>query len=1009
VADEISAHIKVEGADAAVADLQAVAEAAQKLDGQSTSVAVSADTAAADASLEGVTGEVTALDGTTAAVGVTADAGAATESLGAVSDEVETLDGATAEVEATADASGAIDALETVSSEVEAVDGATAEAVVDVDTEDAIVALQDVGEELENIDGQSVEAEVTVDTSGASEAMEGLGEEIGAAGESGFGRFTSAATAAFAAIKSGGAGALLGIGAGITAFATKAVTDYQDLALGAGELRDALGLTAEEASRLQEVAGDLGIGVGPLEAALSRMNTTAGQSPGKFDAIGASIARSKDGTTDVLGTFLNVIDVLHRIPDATDRADAGRKVFGKGWTNLAELVDLGTQGILANMRSVESQKVTSDEQIDDAREFRDTMDELKGVLESVSLEIASSVLPMLERIAETVLLVKDRVGDLDKQIPQSAKDAGFSFSHLFDGFPDIADQFMKNRQVVRVSLGLEDLPTATSGIDSFVGTLEERLDAADTVTEASIQKQKDWVAALEASPDSAGRDAMLAGAKARLEEMNGELAKTPAVAAAAEAALQKQAEAAKQMGIDVKGATGELRDLGSTFSLMGIDQDALSDVFDIGNAPEVLAGQVRDISLAIGDLSEDLKGIKVEDVLSGDVKADKFLDAIDAIRPQIQTKVTEAFSTDGSEAATAMANSYIDQVTAELGNKFTREQVAQMLGLENIQATITAAVELSSVEKARRQLDILTGLNGETPYTASIKMALDAGTITGEQAQTLIQNQLGHEGVKVPASLEVPQTADAIAEANAALQGSPAVMPIDGDPAEALAAADAAQAYADGLIGTETYGGEWQQAQDAADAAKAYADGLVGTETVGADASTATTAADDAKSHADGLDAAIGVGADMTQFNAAMVEALKPRRVQVIGSLTFEGNRAHGGKVPPGPPGIAGEAGAEFIRLPDGTEMLLSQRTMVPAGTQVTSAARTRSIIRARRRGPARFANGTGAGSLTVNTAAAALPPIVVNLNGRPIAALIGTTTAAAVRAAAMTIRAGRA
>jgi hypothetical protein len=824
-----------------------------------------------------------------------------------------------------------------------------------VDADDAIVALQDVSEELDNVDGRSVEATATVDTSGASEAMEGLGEEIAAAGESGFGRFASAAGAAFAAIKSGGAGALLGIGAGITAFATKAVTDFQDVALGAGELRDSLGLTADEASRLQEVAGDLGIGVGPLEAALSRMNTTAGRTPEKFDAIGASIVRSKDGTTDVLGTFLSVIDVLHRIPDATERAEAGAAIFGKGWTNIAELVDEGTQGILANMQSVEGQKVMSDEQIADAREFRDTMDELKGVLESVSLEIAGSVVPMMERIAETVLLVKDRVVDLDKHVPQSMKDAGISISALFSGFPDIADQFMKNRQVVRVSLGLEDMPTALTGIDSFVGSLEERLDAADVVTEASIQKQKDWIAALEASPDFAGRDAMLAGAKARLEEMNGELAKTPAVVKANEAALQKQADAARQMAIDVKEATGELRELGSTFSLMGINQDALSDVFDIGNAPEVLAGQVRDISLAIGDLSEDLKGIKVADVLSGDVKADKFLDAIDAIRPQIQTKVTEAFSAGGPEAATAMANSYIDQVTKELGGKFTREQVAQMIGLENIEATVAVAIELSSVEKARQQLKILTGVGGETPYTASIAMALDAGTITGEQAQTLIQNQLGHEGVKIPASLAVPQTADAIAAANAALQGTPAVMPIDGDPAEALAAADAAQAYADGLIGTEKYGGEWQAAQDAADAAKAYADGLVGTETVGADTSTATTAADEAKSHADGLDAAIGVGADMTQFNAAMVEALKPRTVRVIGSLTFEGNRAHGGKVPPGPPGIAGEAGAEFVRLPDGRRMLLTEATPVPPGTQVTSAARTRALLKGRR-----FANGTG-------------------------------------------------
>jgi hypothetical protein len=44
-----------------------------------------------------------------------------------------------------------------------------------------------------------------------------------------------------------------------------------------------------------------------------------------------------------------------------------------------------------------------------------------------------------------------------------------------------------------------------------------------------------------------------------------------------------------------------------------------------------------------------------------------------------------------------------------------------------------------------------------------------------------------------------------------------------------------------------------------------------------------------------------------------------------------------------------------------------------------------------------------------VNVAAPQMPPIVVNLDGRPVKALIGSTTAPAVRAAAMAIRAGRA
>jgi hypothetical protein len=105
--------------------------------------------------------------------------------------------------------------------------------------------------------------------------------------------------------------------------------------------------------------------------------------------------------------------------------------------------------------------------------------------------------------------------------------------------------------------------------------------------------------------------------------------------------------------------------------------------------------------------------------------------------------------------------------------------------------------------------------------------------------------------------------------------------------------------------------------------------------------------------------------------------------------------------------GIAGESGAELVRYPSGRQALLTGGAeYVPPGTRVTSTRQTRAIL-SRRRLP-RYANGTGAINVTANPTVT-LPPIMVNLNGRPIAALIGTTTAPAVRAAAMSIRTGRA
>ncbi len=68
-----------------------------------------------------------------------------------------------------------------------------------------------------------------------------------------------------------------------------------------------------------------------------------------------------------------------------------------------------------------------------------------------------------------------------------------------------------------------------------------------------------------------------------------------------------------------------------------------------------------------------------------------------------------------------------------------------------------------------------------------------------------------------------------------------------------------------------------------------------------------------------------------------------------------------------GPEGrIAGEAGPEFIRLPDGTEQLLTATSWVPPGTQITSTAETERILRERERDIVRT-GGDSVTNVTVN------------------------------------------
>jgi hypothetical protein len=741
------------------------------------------------------------LEKKTVKIPVDVDAKEAIDDLDKVADKAGQVDGATARVEATADTGDAEASLETVAGDVDDLDGANAEVEATADADDAIDSLEEVAGDVEDLDGTTAEVEVTADTAEAESSIGGLGDLIAEAGERGFGQFSGAAASAFDAVTAGGAAMGVGLFAGLAAGIGKAITDFQNVALGAGELRDALGVTADEASRLQEVAGDLGIGVGPLESALARMNTTAGKTPGKFKEIGAAIALGPGGTTDVTATFLNVIGALNAIPDAADRAAAGAKIFGKGWTNMAELVDLGAQGVTDALASVESGKLVLDPQIAEARELRDSLDELKGQFESLELEVGKGSLPLLKALAT-------------------------GFTALSKGLPGGEDQSMFNA----------------------FGSKESRDNMEKTVAAAhgAISAVVDWESI-----------------NAHAAESTAALAQGTADAAAAQRDHTAAVQAAQGVTSGFNRTLEEERDL-----TQGI-VDALHAQADALNAQVAAATSAADQQLLVNDAFAHF----------GEMLGDN-----------------KASANDVRDAAIDLA-----KATGELKDKQAEANGETLTATERLDNQNAALLNTAGAAKGPARDGILE-------YIGAV-------------------NQI---------------------------------------PPEKMTEIKAALARGD------------------VDEAKRLLDEASATRT-----------------------AAIKADADTAAADAELNRLTRDRHVRVIGSMTFEGPREMGGTVPrsKGLPGIAGEAGPEFIRLPDGRQMLLTGETVIPPGTQVTSVRRTRQILS--RRGLPRYANGTG--GVTVTAPTVALPPIKIMLDGRPIAALIGTTTAPAVRAAAMAIRAGRA
>lgn len=374
--------------------------------------------------------------------------------------------------------------------------------------------------------------------------------------------------------------------------------------------------------------------------------------------------------------------------------------------------------------------------------------------------------------------------------------------------------------------------------------------------------------------------------------------------------------------LDVERALGEL---GGAFGQLKLGEDALSSAFDVKDAPLKFLEDITNIHDGMRDLAKfikDPKGLKgnIPNIFDpNDLHAGEFLSKIKSLRGPIQQEITDAFATGGADAATATADDFVNQLFHALGGKLSKGQIEALLGLTDLQATIKVAVDQQSKATAEKELELFTQLRGgETPFTATLALALESGKLSPGALQNILRQQFA----KIPGfDISVlPKTNDADS-ANAVREAQTFMS----DPAH--------QVDMVSVVGVPTNIAEQHR-------------------------NVNTLLSQDELSWPVELALAPNAIADMQkQIAAAQL------RQKVSDFFKFFDA---GGSVPRRGFGIAGERRPEIIN----ERYLVTEPTLVPAGTRVTSGARTARILRARGiRGLRRYdAGGTVASSTNVTT-----------------------------------------
>jgi hypothetical protein len=336
-----------------------------------------------------------------------------------------------------------------------------------------------------------------------------------AAADGTMGKFKAGSKAAFDGVKDQAGNLAIVAGAAIAGFAVKAIGDFQDLALEAGKFADATGLAVEDASRYLEVAGDLSIPVDAVEGAIGRLNKTIGADPDKVRNLGVDLVYLNDGTLDVNQTFLNTIDRLKKIKDPAEKARVAAQLLGKGWQSMAELIEMGADDLKASLDSVSSGQVISDKELEKAKEYRGTVQDLGDLWNSfvinaggVFVDIANDLIELTsgwegfgnqlkQGPLGTVLGEISGWFNDNEENAKKAEEAAKSLGDAYAGY--VSSRLAESREdVLLLNLALEDQEEQVAKTDSKWQALKGTLKLESAVADGKAQLDDLKVKAVEA-------------------------------------------------------------------------------------------------------------------------------------------------------------------------------------------------------------------------------------------------------------------------------------------------------------------------------------------------------------------------------------------------------------------------------------------------------------------------------------------------------------------------------
>lgn len=290
------------------------------------------------------------------------------------------------------------------------------------------------------------------------------------------GKFKAGAGSAFDSIKGQAGNMALVAGAAIVTFGVKAIGAFQDTALAAGKFADATGLSTEAASRWVAVADDIGISGESMEKSFGKLAVSVGKNNPLLEEYGITVQKNALGQADMNETMLHAIDVIKGIQDPTKKAAVAQAALGKGWMEMAELIEQGSGSLTESMGEVSEAQVIDPEEVERARKMRESMDNLQDSVRDLSLALGEELVPTVAMMADGLTALITPLMAVNKW----SKDVTLQFME----FTGIIDK--QKAAIDPLIYGYGRMLTVLDATTDSTGFLEEVMGGFNQVIEESV-------------------------------------------------------------------------------------------------------------------------------------------------------------------------------------------------------------------------------------------------------------------------------------------------------------------------------------------------------------------------------------------------------------------------------------------------------------------------------------------------------------------------------------------